>query len=297
MIRKVALSLALVAGAVAARAAEPEDVVVRNRLYSDDARFELKAVWDTSLNNSLTSMNNFQLSFSYHFHEAWAVEMLLGYAFSGPTDLFCQAQNPSNAASCNLGTNSIFGGAVANSKTYQTDFPNLWMLSGPNAMLGVRWEPVYGKLSLLTELPVHFKWFVSLDGGAASFQRNSVAFCASYSGGANSATNVKDGTSGDCNFNSSTGIYDTVTQTQWNWLASAATGLRFIVFSRLSLEAAIRDYVWADSYPVNFTAAQFSTNGANTFTGCSGSNKAPNCSIATGLANNIFADLGVSWTF
>ncbi len=273
---------ALAVGGTTARAAEPESVVVRNRLYSDSQKFELKAVWDTSLNNSLTSMNNLQLSLSYHFHEAWAVELLLGYAFGGPTDLFCQAQNPSTAAQCQNGTHSIFNGAVANSKTYQTDFPNLWMLNGPNAMLGLRWEPVYGKLSLLTELPIHFKWFLSLDGGAASFTRNSVAFCDSYNAGAASGQ-------GDCNFNGSLGIYQTVQQNQWSWLASAATGLRFIVLSRLSLEAAIRDYVWADSYPVNFSATDFSSAKSSTFP--------QNVKVATGVSNNIFADLGVSWTF
>ncbi|HUB06420.1 MAG TPA: outer membrane beta-barrel domain-containing protein [Myxococcales bacterium] len=283
MIRKAALSLALVATAATAWAAEPEAVVVRNRLYSDAQKLELKVVWDTSLNNSLTSMNNLQLTLSYHFHEAWAVELLLGYAFGGPTDLFCQAENPDNKATCQQGAHSIFAGAVANSKTYQTDFPNLWTLNGPNAMLGVRWEPVYGKLSLLTELPIHFKWFLAVDGGVASFQRNSVAFCNDYNAGGGT------GGEGDCNFNTSLGIYDTVQQNQYNWIASAATGLRFIIISRLSLEAAIRDYVWADSYPVNFSAADFSETKSNTFP--------TSVKIATGLADNLFADLGLSWTF
>ncbi|MHB8418531.1 MAG: outer membrane beta-barrel domain-containing protein [Myxococcales bacterium] len=282
MIRKAALSLALVGAAASAVAAEPEAVVVRNRLYSDASRFELKAVWDTSLNNSLTSMNNLQLSLSYHVTEAWAVELIGGYAFGGPTSLFCQAENPSNASTCNQGSNSIFKGAVASGKTYPTDFPNLWVMNGPNAMLGLRWEPVYGKLSLLTELPIHFKWFLSLDGGVADFMRNSLAFCSNYNAGAGGGT-------GDCNYNVNAGIYQTVTQTQWNWLASAATGLRFIVFSRLSLEAAIRDYLWADSYPVNFSAADFQN--------ASSSSYPKNVKIATGFSDNLFADLGVSWTF
>ena len=76
MIRKVALSLVsviAVAVAAAATAAEPEAVVVRNRLYSDDGRFEVKLITDLSINNSLTSVDNFQLNLSYHFHEAWAI--------------------------------------------------------------------------------------------------------------------------------------------------------------------------------------------------------------------------------
>lgn len=293
MIRKVALSVALLTLASTAFAAEPEQVVVRNRLYSDASRLEVKVLWDTSLNNSLTSMNNLQLSLSYHLSEAWALELIGGYAFGGPTDLFCQAQNPSTAATCDAGTHSIFTGAQQNNRQFQSDFPNLWVMNGPNVLAGVRWEPVYGKLSLLTELPIHFKWFLSLDGGAAQFQRNSLDFCTSYNPTLNSASAGVAGSPGDCTFNSSMGIYTTLQQIQWNWLASAATGLRFIVISGLSLEAAVRDYVWADSYPVGFSGNQFPTG-----TGTTPSSTLPNSvKMNNGLSNNIFADLGLSWTF
>lgn len=290
MIRKVALSLVsviVVGVAAAATAAEPEAVVVKNRLYSDDGRFEIKLVTDLSLNNSLTSVDNFQLSLSYHFHEAWAIELLLGYAFGGPTSLQCQAQNPSTASTCQGGTHSIFAGAQTNARAYQ-DLPNLWVLNGFNAQIGVRWEPIYGKLSLLTEVPVHFKWFFSIDGGAAQFQRTSVDFCTSFNPNASTAS-TGTGAAGDCNFNTSQGDYDTLTQSQWSWLASAATGLRFIIYSGLSVEAALRDYVWADSYPVTFTASQFGTTGANVLP--------PGIQTTSGLTNALFGDVGLSWTF
>jgi outer membrane beta-barrel protein len=270
-----------VAVAAAATAAEPEAVVVRNRLYSDDGRFEVKLITDLSINNSLTSVDNFQLNLSYHFHEAWAIELIAGWAIGGPTDLQCQAQNPSTAAECQQGTHSIFQGAVQNSRTYN-DLPNLWVMNGFNAQVGVRWEPIYGKLSLLTELPVHFKWFFALDGGAAQFERTSVDFCTSFNASLDSGA-------GDCNFNTSQGDYQTLMQTQWSWLASAATGLRFVIYSGLSLETALRDYVWADSYPITFSASQFGSNGSNTLPA--------GIKTTSGVSNTLFADLGLSWTF
>jgi outer membrane beta-barrel protein len=289
VIRKVALSLVsviVVAVAAAATAAEPEAVVVRNRLYSDDNSFEVQLITDLSINNSLTSIDNFQLNLSYHFHEAWAVELIAGYALGGPTDLQCQAQNPSTAATCNAGTHSIFAGAQANARTYE-DLPNLWVLNGFNAQVGLRWEPIYGKLSLLTELPVHFKWFIALDGGAAQFSRTSVDFCSSFNPTAVTPSNTAQNSVGDCGY--SNGAYETLVQNDWSWLASAATGLRFVVISGFSIEAALRDYVWADSYPISFAATQFPSNGSNTLPA--------NVKLATGLSNTLFADLGLSWTF
>ncbi len=276
MIRKAALGLTAILLAVGAVAegAEPEQVVVRNRLYTDQSDFELGFIAGLSINNSLTSMTNLQLDVTYHLTEAWALDLLAGYALGGPTDLLCQAQNPSSGSNCPGKSPSIFHGALG-SPAVKNDLPNLWVLSGPNVQAGIRWEPVYGKLSLLTELPVHFKWFFAIDGGAAQFARTSVDMCASY----NTQSN-------DCNFNQGNGYYDTLFQQQWSWLGSAATGLRFIFLGRGSIDLAIRDYVWADSYPTGFTGAQFTK-----------SNPLQGVTITTGITNSLFADLGATWTF
>ncbi len=267
----VVLALLSVAGA-SAWGAEPEAVVVENRSYTTDSRLEVGVLTDLSINNSLTSVENFQLVLTYHLTENWAIDLIGGYAIGGPTDLQCEAQNPSSGSNCgpNKGT-SIFKNVGA-SPASKSDLPNLWVLSGPNLMAGIKWEPVYGKLSLLTELPVHFKWFLTVDGGAAQFGRTSVDICTQYQ-------------NGDCGFNQGAGYYDTLYQQQWSWLASAATGLRFIFLGRASFEAALRDYVWADSYLTNFTG-QDSVNGTP-----------KQATLASGLTNSIFADLGFTWTF
>ena len=120
---------------------------------------------------------------------------------------------------------------------------------------------------------MHFKWYVGIDGGAAQFTRTSFDFCAS-------PLNA----SGDCNKDAS-GNYLTLVENRWSWVASAATGLRFIFARQAALNLGLREYVWGDTYRTNFTTSQFSAN--------------PSSSITTksGITPSLFADLGLSWTF
>jgi outer membrane beta-barrel protein len=43
-----------------------------------------------------------------------------------------------------------------------------------NATAALRWAPIYGKLSVVGELPVHFKAFVLAGAGAGGMKRDSV---------------------------------------------------------------------------------------------------------------------------
>jgi outer membrane beta-barrel protein len=257
-----------------ALAAEPEAVVVRNRLYSDSGRFELQLNYSFGVANTLTATQGPVLDLAYHFHEAWAIDLLVGYMFGGPTDLLGQAQCP-GAGSGTPCTASVFTGASASQPPTEklNDFPNLWTLNGLDAQIGVRWEPVYGKLSLFTAVPVHFKWYLGIDGGAAQFSRDSFDFCTT------ALTQVGE----DCP--KTNGTYNTLQETRWSWVGSAATGLRLIFAHQASINLGLREYVWGDSYRSGFTVLQFSPN--------------PSSSINTksGITPSLFADLGLSWTF
>lgn len=266
----------------AAGASEPDSTVVKNRLYAASGRLELGVNYEFGLANTETATQGPVLDIGYHVSEAWAIDLLLGYMFGGPTDLAGQAQCPGspNASGGNAqcpntpSAKSVFSNvATTTTATGLSDAPNLWTLNGLTAQVGVRWEPLYGKLSLLTALPVHFKWYLGLDGGIAQFSRDSLGFCTSY----NTTTN-------DCNKNSD-GSYMTLQERKFSWLASASTGLRFIFLRNAALTAGLREYVWGDSYRVHFTAADFSPS--------------PKASIATqsGITPSLFADLGLSWTF
>jgi outer membrane beta-barrel protein len=247
-----------------AQAAEPEAVVVRNRLYTASNRFELQLNYSFGIANTLTATGGPVLDLAYHFHEAWAIDLMAGYMFGGATDLLGQAQCPGGGASC---TSSVFRQTLKP----LNDFPDLWTLNGLDVQIGVRWEPIYGKLSLFTAVPVHFKWYIGVDGGAAQFSRDSFDFC---------ATQLNSG--GDCPKDSS-GNYATLQETRWSWVGSAATGLRFIFAHQASLNLGLREYLWGDTYRVNFTQSQFgSPNGITT---------------KSGFTPSLFADLGLSWTF
>ncbi len=287
-----------------ALAAEAEATVVKNRIYADDGRFDLQLNYSFGVANTMTATQGIVLTAAYHLTEAFAIEVLAGYFFGGATDLAGQTQCPGapssgGSANCVDATGkpfvvngqavgpSIFSGATG--KTF-SDVPNLWTLNGLNLQAGLRWEPVYGKLSLLTAFPVHFKWFLALDGGVAQFSRNSLNFCTNY----NAALN---GMTGDCAINetgnqvynpqtgSGSSTYSTLQESQWSWVASAATGFRFVFLRQGTINLGLREYVWGDSYRVNFTASQFS--------------KTPASSIQTsgGLTASLFADLGLGWTF
>jgi len=277
--------------ALSAAAAEPEAVVVRNRLYADDQRLEVGLFDEIALTGSLTSVNMPELRIAYHFSEVWALDLFLGYAFGGVNGLFCAVQNVT-ATSCGdpnkLSKSSTFINARAHNTpaTGFNDLPDLWTPNGFSGQLNARWEPVYGKLSLLTEVPVHFKWFVGLGGGVAHFSRTSLNYCNNYLDSAN-------GGLGDCaQVNNN---YDTLQQNKYSWIANVGTGFRFIFAGSASLDIGIRDYICADSYRTEILGSQFSPQ-----------LPPPSPQLApgqlsgkenTGITNSVFVDLGLTWTF
>jgi outer membrane beta-barrel protein len=288
------LGLWFFSAAPTASAAEPEATVVKNRLYAADGRVELQLNYSFGVANTLTATQGPMLDASYHLTESFAIDLMVGYFFGGPTDLAGQAQCPQapasgGAANCvNGGTTSglvsIFQSANAAGKTF-SDIPNLWTLNGVNLQAGIRWEPIYGKLSLLTVLPVHFKWYLAIDGGVAQFSRDSLDACTSY----NTTTNDCNST-GTYNPTAGTGsqTYDTLQETKFSWVASAATGFRFIFLRQGEINLGLREYVWGDSYRSAFI---ITPQGPAAPPGSS--------SITTsgGITASLFADLGLGWTF
>jgi outer membrane beta-barrel protein len=278
-----------------ATAAEPEAVVVRNRLYADEHRLEVGLFDEIALSGSLTSVNIPELRVAYHFSEVWALDLFLGYAFGGVNGLFCAVQNITATNGCGdpskLSASSRFRGARIHNTlaTGYSDLPDLWTPNGFNAQVAARWEPIYGKLSLLTEVPVHFKWFVGLGGGVAHFSRTSLNYCNKYDDAANAG-------SGDCTQINNN--YDTLKQDKYNWIANVGTGFRFIFAGSASLDVGIRDYIWADSYRTQILGSQFTPSSqpspypSPTLTPGTLSGKEN-----TGITNSVFVDLGLTWTF
>jgi len=254
--------LGLVAAAPAYAQESLEKVVVRNRLYNAAGRFELGVDVGFTLVNQLTSHTNLNLDLAYNLTDEFAIELMGGYALSSHTGLADEVANavmlnPVNPASTNNGWPNVVD-----------DMANLWQMQG-NAMAGLRWAPIYGKLSLF-EIPVHFQTYVWAGGGAGSFTRTSVVYCLQASG---TTCNAWE------------------TENKVSWLASAAFGLRFFIFGGSSIKVEMRDYLWQDSYLVQIDRriGQGSPGAPGGPTGTP--------STTAGMTNQLFLNLGYTYTF
>jgi outer membrane beta-barrel protein len=116
-----------------------------------------------------------------------------------------------------------------------------------HGVAGVRWAPIYGKLSLVSDIPAHFQAYLWAGGGVASFKRESVIQC----------SRVVDRAMGVCDDRSS--LEDRGTAKESFWLkesrvapvVSAALGFRFFVKDKHGVRLEVRDWVFRDSYRVN----------------------------------------------
>ena len=194
-----------------------EKVAVRNRLYSVAQKFELSPFVGLMLLTNLTEHYNFGLGGAYNFSETLAGELRLGYAYSRHTGL---ARDVSE---------QLLQRNPASELKVTDDLAGLWEMNA-NALMGLRWQPLYGKISLLAEIPVHFQAYLWLGGGAGTFSRTSIVYC---QGGANRAQ-------GTCE--------DWLKDFAVKPVASAALGFRFFTHQKGAIKAEVRNYLFPDSY-------------------------------------------------
>lgn len=217
-LQAVVCALAVLGAASPAFAAEDDSLVekvsVRNRLFKTEGHFELGVALEAGLLSRLTDTYNFQLQVGYNVLESLAVELRAGYAYSAHTSLANQIAQDFN------GNTSV--------KT-ATDLSDLWQMTA-NGVIGVRWQPIYGKLSLMSELAVHFQFYIWLGGGASYMHRESVVIC-----------NTKAG--GDC--------AAFFTENAVKPVGSLAVGFRFLFEQKHAIRLEVRDYAFPDSYLEN----------------------------------------------
>jgi outer membrane beta-barrel protein len=235
--------------------------VVRNRLYSMGGRFEVTPTLGLTIVNRLTDAYNFNVGFGYNMTDTLAVEVRGGYALTRHTGLADQISQHL------LQRNPVGPGGGLGEVAQTDDLAGLWEMKG-NGVLGLRWAPIYGKLGLMSELPVHFQFYLWGGGGAGSFQRTSVVIC-------NQVTSRSDGTCGAW-----------ASESKTSWLASAAVGFRFFTSENQGLRLEVRDYSYPDSFKVNIDR-RLSEAGQPTGTPAS----------SPGLTNLVLFDLGYSFIF
>ncbi len=204
-----ALLFALPAGA---QQGALDRAIVRNRLYALNDKFELGASIGVGLLTHLVRTTQLQASIGFNFTETWALDIRAGYALSGHTGL----------------AGALAEQVYRDPAVRSEDFSDLWEMK-LNGSIGVRWAPIYGKFSLLGELPIHFKAYVWAGGGAARMHRESILIC------------TTPGTNGCDAF---------LGQNRTAPMASVAVGLKLFTHRGGAIRIELRDYSFRDAYLV-----------------------------------------------
>ena len=257
--------LALLAASTALAQESLEKVVVRNRLYTVGGKFELGANVGFTMVDALTTHTNFTLDLAYNVSDAFGFELLGGYAYSKHTGLADQISTDVMAAT----VSPSCGAGACGWPTVVNDMANLWEMK-TNAIAGIRWSPIYGKIGLLAEIPVHFQAYVWLGGGVGQFSRTSVVYCLNRAGpGVNQ---------GDCN--------TWENEQKVTWIGSAAFGLKLFLAEHHAIKLEARNYLWPDSYLIDIDRR---IGEANKQTGVQAS--------SPGVTNLVLLDVGYTYVF
>jgi outer membrane beta-barrel protein len=201
-----------------------EKVAVRNRLYTVKGRFELGVNVGLSLLPMMNEHYNFTASVAYNLAEFFALELRAGYAYATLTSLGQDVR-----------------GQQQTTTTKVSDLANMWRMTF-NGLLGLRFQPFYGKLNLVAELPIHFQFYLWLGGGVGLFNRESAVFCNTVS------------TATACNPDSAAGrASNFVTENNFGPLFAGSIGFRLFIAMHHAFRIEVRNYLYLDSYKIDAT--------------------------------------------
>ena len=221
MIRRLALLPLLVAPVTAIAGDEViERVVVRNPLFDLSGRLELAASAGFMPVTRLTDHWTLSGTAAYNFSSHLALEVRAGGAYTRQTGLAGRIARQFLERDPALGVDRA------------DDLSDAWEMRGHLAG-GLRWTPIYGKLSLLAEAPLHFQAYLSAGGGAGRFHHQSLVYCLQL-------LSRDEGTCGDW-----------LREDKSAGLLTFAVGIRFFASQRGSFRLEVRDYSFPDSYLVD----------------------------------------------
>jgi outer membrane beta-barrel protein len=231
LFRFVSLALGLMALSASAQEQVLDPAAVRHRLFSPEKHLEASVTVGLPAREYLTAHYNLNVGVAYNLFNTFGVEARAGYALSRHTGL----------------ARSISESFLAREDKKITDeLEDMWEM-GAHGVVGARWAPIYGKLSLLADETAHFQAYLWAGGGLASLRRQSVIQC----------TQVVNRELGICDNRTDLNDRSTATESFWRTetrmapVASGAVGFRFFVSSGHALRFELRDWVFADQYRVN----------------------------------------------
>ncbi len=306
-------SVIAVASAPAARAVEAEKEAVRNRAFTVGGRFELGVdpVGVTVL-NMMTQHWDFTGHIAYNFNEPWALVLSGGYALGQHTsiahDVFTEVgQKDPTPPPAGPGALRI-----------AADFHNLWEM-GAHAELNLRWSPIYGKLNLAGELPIHFQFYITVGGGVGMFSFASPVFCLQRgqiwdpNDPANNDPFYEDSPQsalGDTIHNTGgkiPGCVEPLVEHDIKPVVNAGAGLRIFVTRNIALNIEFRDYTFPDQFFVGIYRDKVASppdsssfpNGSTPSAVAAVCNQTGDCasSASPGFTNLVFFVAGIQWIF
>lgn len=234
-----------------------EKAAVRNRLYPSQGHLEVSGVAGMLVMPQLVRTVNLNLGLAYSFTETFAVELRGGYALSGLTGLARSVRD-----------NLMRRDPNSNQDAVVDDLTGLWQLKA-NAALGLRWAPIYGKVNLVADLPVHFNFYLWAGPGFATLERESIVYCERASGSGSGRT---------C---------EAPRRDRANRLmGSVAVGMRFFTHPGGALRVELRDTFFADSFLLDVDR-RLAEQGAQTGVPAA----------SPGLIHAVMADVGYTFIF
>lgn len=250
-----------------------EKVAVRNRLFSVQGKWEVGGNVGFSLLSRLTDHYNFNVSVAYNPQEWLGLEVRGGYALSRHTSLADQIRED-------------FFNNNTNTTKKLADAADLWRMSW-HAVVGIRFQPIYGKINLVSELPIHFQFYVWLGGGVGGLDRESMVLCPDRAACAEFFRDADgDGTADRA------GPTPFTTESKVSPLVSIALGFRFFLpFTGHSVKLEARDWSYLDSFKTNISrTCQMGVRGCATADDGT-------LSPTAGITNLVQFDLGYAFIF
>lgn len=203
-----------------------EPAAVQNRLFSLDGKNDLAAFFAFSVNANLTRQFHLMLNYDRGFNEYFALDVLAGGGYGGLNSFANKIRDAAQG----------FGGVSdpIDLGIVREDLEDAGALLA-TGQLGLRFTPVYGKLSLFSELPVHFNAYIVGGVGAALVQYNGILKC------------------GDQGLNGKTcgEAADFFSETKPTLGFNFGAGFRFFVNETISARIEFRDIVFPDHWYKN----------------------------------------------
>lgn len=140
--------------------------LISNKLYPMQFRLEFTGMFDMTYGNKYTQHYGGHGAFTFHVFDWLAVEAYAGYLAGDETNIAARVRE--------VGKHAILleDGSADQCATplCEPELPDLWQttwIAGAN----VQWAPIYGKLSVVSELDLSFQLFGLLGGGVEGIRK------------------------------------------------------------------------------------------------------------------------------